>query len=36
VGLPFCKEVMESMGGSIKCLSELGKGTEFILKFERI
>jgi Na+/proline symporter/signal transduction histidine kinase len=33
VGLPFCKCVMESMGGSIECTSELGKGTEFILKF---
>jgi Na+/proline symporter/signal transduction histidine kinase len=34
VGLPFCKKVMESMGGSIKCISEIGKGTEFILSFK--
>jgi signal transduction histidine kinase len=33
VGLPFCKRVMESMGGSIECASELGKGTEFVLRF---
>ncbi|MDF3047888.1 MAG: putative periplasmic sensor histidine kinase [Candidatus Midichloriaceae bacterium] len=33
VGLPFCKRVMESMGGSIECTSELGKGTEFVLRF---
>jgi signal transduction histidine kinase len=33
VGLPFCKRVMESMGGSIECTSELGKGAEFVLKF---
>ncbi len=33
VGLPFCKRVMESMGGSIECKSVLGKGTEFVLTF---
>jgi Na+/proline symporter/signal transduction histidine kinase len=33
VGLPFCKRVMETMNGSIECRSELGKGAEFILKF---
>jgi Na+/proline symporter/signal transduction histidine kinase len=33
IGLPFCRKVMESMGGSIECKSTLGKGTEFILKF---
>lgn len=33
VGLPFCKRVMESLGGSIECISTLGKGTEFVLKF---
>lgn len=33
VGLPFCKRVMEGMGGDIECKSHLGKGTEFILKF---
>jgi hypothetical protein len=27
---------MESMGGSIKCISKLGAGTEFVLKFEDI
>jgi len=36
VGLPFCKRVMESMGGSIECISELGSGAEFVLKFEDI
>ncbi|MFN8911748.1 MAG: sensor histidine kinase, partial [Alphaproteobacteria bacterium] len=33
IGLPFCRKVMESMGGSIECKSTLGKGAEFILKF---
>jgi signal transduction histidine kinase len=33
VGLPFCKQVMEGIGGNIECRSTLGKGTEFILTF---
>ncbi|MCE2992029.1 MAG: ATP-binding protein [Candidatus Jidaibacter sp.] len=33
VGLPFCKRVMEDMGGSIECTSALGTGTEFVLRF---
>jgi Na+/proline symporter/signal transduction histidine kinase len=36
VGLPFCKRVMEGIGGNIECKSELGKGTEFILTFAPI
>jgi signal transduction histidine kinase len=33
LGLAFCKMVMEALNGSIKCTSELGKGTTFILNF---
>ncbi|MBA8666558.1 hypothetical protein H1Q59_01450 [Holosporaceae bacterium 'Namur'] len=33
IGLSFCKMVMEEMGGALECRSELGKYTEFILKF---
>ncbi len=33
IGLPFCKQVMVSMGGGIECNSTLGNGTEFILVF---
>lgn len=33
IGLAFCKMVMEDLGGSIECTSELGKYTEFILTF---
>lgn len=33
LGLAFCERTMESFGGYIKCNSELGKFTEFILKF---
>ncbi len=36
VGLPFCKRVMEGIGGNIDCKSELGLGTEFILIFSPI
>jgi PAS domain S-box-containing protein len=35
VGLAFCKMVMEGMGGSIKCSSQEGEYTEFILKFPK-
>jgi signal transduction histidine kinase len=33
VGLAFCKLVMQSMDGSIKCYSNEGSFTEFVLKF---
>ncbi len=33
LGLSFCKRGMKDMGGSIHCNSELGKYTEFVLKF---
>jgi len=33
LGLPFCKRVMTSFGGSISCESELGKWTKFTMKF---
>lgn len=33
IGLAFCRMVMEDLGGSIKCISEAGKYTEFILYF---
>ncbi|WP_322498758.1 sensor histidine kinase [Lyticum sinuosum] len=33
IGLAFCDSVMKSMGGSIKCKSEYGSFSEFILKF---
>lgn len=31
LGLPFCKKVMRSFGGDIKCQSELGKWSTFTL-----
>lgn len=34
VGLAFCKNVMESFGGSIVCRSERGKYTQFTLTFK--
>lgn len=34
VGLAFCRNVMESFGGSINCTSEHGKYTLFILSFK--
>lgn len=33
IGLAFCKMVLEDLGGSIECKSELGKHTKFILSF---
>jgi len=33
LGLPFCKRVMRAFGGNISVKSELGKGTEFCLRF---
>ena len=35
IGLAFCKRVMESLGGSIECLSEVGEFTHFIIKFRK-
>ena len=35
VGLPFCKTVMERLGGNIECRSRRGEGTEFTLTFPR-
>jgi Signal transduction histidine kinase len=35
IGLAFCKKVMLSFGGDIKCHSEVGKYTEFILSLPR-
>lgn len=31
LGLPFCKRVIESFGGSIRCQSRLGDYTEFLI-----
>lgn len=36
LGLPFCKKVMTSFGGSIECQSEPGKGSLFIMNFPKI
>jgi signal transduction histidine kinase len=36
IGLPFCKRIMEGIGGSISCISTLGVGTEFILTFPQL
>ncbi|MBJ7537362.1 HAMP domain-containing histidine kinase [Marinomonas sp. C1424] len=33
IGLAFCKKVLESFNASIKCDSELGEFTEFVLSF---
>lgn len=32
LGLSICKSIVEQMGGSIRCISELGKGSEFIFE----
>ena len=31
LGLSICKKIIEQMGGNIKCKSQVGKGTEFIV-----
>lgn len=36
IGLPFCKEVLESFGGDIHCYSNDGSYTEFILRLPHI
>lgn len=36
LGLIIVKELVESNKGTIRCLSEPGKGTEFILQFPRV
>jgi signal transduction histidine kinase len=36
LGLYFCKNAMESMGGSISCKSVEGEYTEFVLKFPKV
>jgi len=33
IGLNFCKKVIESFGGQISCVSQVGEYAEFILKF---
>ena len=33
IGLAFVKRVIEEMGGSIECESEIGKYTKFVLRF---
>jgi Na+/proline symporter/signal transduction histidine kinase len=35
IGLSFCKMVMEDMGGTISCKSQVGQFTEFALYFPR-
>lgn len=36
IGLAYCQRVMESFGGSIRCYSEEGKYTEFVLTFPHV
>lgn len=36
IGLAFCRSVMESFGGAIRCDSQEGAYTEFVLTFPRI
>lgn len=36
LGLPFCKKVMQAMGGKIQCQSKLGAWTEFSLIFPHV
>ncbi|CAE6927124.1 PhoQ Sensor [Vibrio sp. B1REV9] len=36
LGLPFCKKVMRSFGGDIKCASELGEWSQFTMTFPAI
>jgi len=35
LGLPFCRKVMTAFGGSIRCFSQQGEWTEFVLAFPR-
>ena len=36
LGLHFCKQAMLKMGGDIECMSEHGKGTQFVLSFDEV
>ncbi|TOQ23809.1 hybrid sensor histidine kinase/response regulator [Vibrio parahaemolyticus] len=36
LGLPFCKKVMRSFGGNIKCISQPGEWSQFALTFPPI
>lgn len=36
IGLALVKKIVELMGGEIKVISEVGKGTEFIVKFKKV
>jgi len=36
LGLPFCKKVMHSFGGNIKCQSESGKWTQFTMTLPQL
>ena len=36
IGLAFCKQAMNSFNGEIRCETELGEYTEFILQFPKI
>ena len=35
VGLSFCRQVMKAFGGAIRCVSEKGQHTTFLLEFPR-
>ncbi|HFG1603008.1 quorum-sensing CAI-1 autoinducer sensor kinase/phosphatase CqsS [Vibrio cholerae] len=35
LGLPFCRKVMTAFGGTIRCASQQGQWTEFVLSFPR-
>ena len=32
LGLSICKQIIESIGGTVSCSSQLGSGTEFKIK----
>ncbi len=36
LGLPFCKKVMRSFGGDIRCQSEVGEWSQFTMTFPTI
>lgn len=36
IGLAFCHDVMQAIGGSIECSSEFGQYTEFVLTFPEL